>query len=422
MAIPGPQQRITPPLSSASVAAQPPRFHIILGDLRTGTVFSRPGAVSAQWQQAPLNDAGTLSTVVQASDLGEEYLDLYHTGAAGRAYLAIAYDRTILNAGPIWTSSYQRSTGQVTLNASGLWSYFDHRKVMPLLTEPFVTSPPGGAGSVQSVAGLSTFDANMTLTDIAKALLQQAESHVGGNLPLIYPARQGQYPSAIRNYHGYELKVLGDMLKELTGVEGGPDIGFVPSYTDQTQTAIQWTMIAGSPSNPMVTQSGADWFFDMTVPVSPVVDVQYNVDATSMATRTWVTGAGSSETLLMSQADSTQLTAAGYPLLEVEQAYSNVSIQGTLDNHARKLLTTNNRPSAVWKLYLRDDGGLADGTLAVPPSPRLGEYAPGDWAQIVTGNSDPYLPQGQRRARIHLVEGDLSFTHSVTCFGEDAEV
>jgi hypothetical protein len=393
-----------------------PTFTALVGDLRTGKITTRLPLTGCSWQQV-MNGAGTITgaTVdVQAASLAT--LDLYHAAAPGKAFLAIQYDQSLLNAGPIWTHHYTRSTGTLTMGAAGLWSLFDHRFVIPLLSEPLAV------GAAQAAVTTYPTGSNLSLGDIAAALVTQAQTHVGGNLPLVMPAAQGLTPGATRTYAGYSLSAVGAMLTELTGVVGGPEVAFRPRIKTTDPTRIEWVMLAGTPAQPWLVQGGLDWVFDASVPQSMVSDIDVDVDATGMGTRAWEIGSGSQNLILMSQADSTVLTSAGYPLLEVQDSsHNNVLDQPTLDGYSAQLLAQTGRPDTLWKVTVRDDGAPADGSPSGIGGPRLGQYQAGDFCQIVVG-ADPYLAAGTRRARILAIDGDLGFNSTLTLATMAAEV
>ncbi len=376
-----------------------PRFQVLVGDLRTGKITARISPTAGSWQKAPINGAGTMTGfTINTADKSLNGVDLYHATAPAKACLAVQYGNTILNAGPIWTRHYNRGSAQLTLGAAGLWSLFDHRLVLPVLTQPLAI------GAAQAAVTTYPTISNLSLGDIAAALVAQALAHVGGNLPLVAPTAQGLTPGATRTYYGYDLPALGAMLTELTGVLNGPEIRFLPRLKASDPTSIEWVMQVGTPAAPLLTQGGADWYLDAAVPKSMVSDIDYDEDATSMGTRAWEVGAGSQAGTLLSQADSTTLTAVGYPLLEIiDRNHTSDSNQADLDGYAAAYLTQNNRPSAVWKITVRNDGAPLNGVKA---GPSLDQYIVGDYAQVNLAK-DPFLPPGTRRARIVLVEGSL---------------
>lgn len=375
-------------------------FQTVVGDLRTGKITTRVRPTAGSWQKVPVNGAGTMTGfTVNAADLSLAGVDLYHATAPAKSFLGLAFGNTVLNAGPIWTRHYTRSNATLTLGAAGMWSIFDHRLVMPVLAEPLAI------GAAQAATTTYPTSQNKSLADIAAALVQQALNHVGGSLPIVMPAAQGTTPGNTRTYPGYDLSSLGAMLTELAGVINGPEIRFQPRFKASDPTSIEWVMQVGTPTQPLLVQAGADWYMDAATRKGMVSDFDYDEDATNMGTRAWEVGAGSQAGVMLAQADSTALTSVGYPLLEVvDRNHSSDATQSDLDAYAAQYLTQHNRPSAVWKFKVRNNG--APDTNGVLAGPSLDQYAVGDYVQVNIA-ADPLLPAGTRRSRIVLVEGDI---------------
>ena len=391
----------------------PATFQVLVGDLRTGHITAVIPVTAASWQQV-LNAAGTISATVDVGAAEVTGLDLYHTTAPARAFLCIQYDRTLIAGGPIWTHKYNRAAGTLTLSGAGMWSLFDHRLVLPVLAEPLAL------GAAQSATTTYLTSQNKSLGDIAAGLVNQALAHVGGNAPIVFPAAQGLTPGAAHTYYGYDLATVGQRITELTAVIGGPEIRFQPRYKSGDPTSVEWVMLVGTPTQPQLVQGGADWIFDASVPKSMVSDIDVDVLATTLATRAWEVGGGTGAGIMLSQADSTTLTSAGYPLLEVvDRTHNGVLVQADLDAYAAQLLAAQNRPSTAIKVKVRNDGAPADGASA--SGPRLSQYVAGDYCQLVIG-ADPYLLPGARRARILQIDGDLGFECTITLATIAAEV
>ena len=376
-------------------------FQVLLGDLRTGKIITQVPATVGTWQVVSTG-AGLINATVNVAAQSTTNQDIFHATAPAKAFLAIQYGNTILAAGPIWTRHYTRSAGTLELGAAGLWSLFDHRLVMPVLAQPVAV------GAAQAAVTTYPTSSNMSYADIAAALITQAMAHVGGTLPLVLPTAQGFTPGRTHTYDGYDLPVLGSMLTNLTQTINGPEIQFAPRY-QADGTSIEWVMRAGTPTSPTLTQGGDDWYFDASVPQTMVADIDYDDDATTMGTRAWTVGAGSKAGIVLSEADSTTLTAAGYPLLEVvDRNHTSDATQADLDAYAAQLLTQSSRPSSVWKITVRNDGAPANNTpITGTGGPRLDEYTAGDYCQVIVG-ADPFLAPGPRRARILQIDGDIN--------------
>lgn len=299
-----------------------------------------------------------------------------------RTFLAILADDRVIEAGPIWSRT-ETDDGALEIKALGLRSLWDHRLVLNPLTN--MQSPGAVAASVLSYSGVS-------LGTVAKRLVQEAQAHTGGTLPVVLPADEAG--TAERTYPGYELASVGQRLSELSEVEGGPEIDFVPRLTGD-RTGIEWVMRVGTTAQPQLVQAGLDWMVDTSVVRGSLGGLSVTEDASNVANRAFAKGSGTDTATLISRAavDSTQLDA-GYPLLESAGSYSSVLEQGTIDAHAAGDLAANNRPWQTWK-------------LKVPVDSRVGAARPGDWWSIRVGEGRVLVEPGMYRSRMASMSGSL---------------
>jgi hypothetical protein len=108
-----------------------------VGELRTGRLTAEVPFSAASWQSV-MDDAGALSFTTAVTDPAVRLLDLYTSAEPCRCFLAVSYTdatgtETFLDGGPVWTHSYDSASGQLTVAGAGLWSYYDHRKILPVL-------------------------------------------------------------------------------------------------------------------------------------------------------------------------------------------------------------------------------------------------------------------------------------------------
>lgn len=356
------------------------RTTLLFGDLRTGRITDTLDATTCNWTQVN-NDAGAVDQVV-VPEREVRRKDLRRTARAARTFLAVDIDGRIQQFGPIWSRTWDDERQQLTLGAAGLWSLFDHRKVLPVLA----------AG--QRVQDAVTTVSGTDLGGIGQYLVAQAMAHVGGNLPVILPElRAGD---RTETFYGWELLDVGDQIRQLTKREtAAPDIRFRPRYTAD-RLGIEAVMETGTEDTPLLTQIGDDWYFDTTVPKSPVLNISTDEDATVMGQRAWVTGSGQEQDVRIGTAyDPTQVND-GYPLLEVEEMRSNVIEQATLDGHAENLRDRSARPIEIWKVTVRAEAAV--------------EVLAGDYARVIVPADHAWLPAGEAFMRIKTKSGDLGDT------------
>ena len=305
-----------------------------------------------------------------------------------RTFLAVLEGDHVIEAGPIWAHDYDYSTGSLKVKASGLRSIFDHRHVMGVI------AGTDWATWAVTYTGLS-------LGTIAKRLIQLLMTHTGGTLPIVLPDDETAASDAdhTRTYKGSELATVATRLDQLQGVIGGPDIAFEPRLTSD-RLGVEWVMRVGTEAQPLLYQAGGDHVFDTRVPRGGVSGLSVHRDGGGLASRSWATGSGMDEALLMARADDTTLTDGGFPLLEVSESRSTVEVQATLDRWASGNLAATGAPWMTWTATVRAD-----------MSPLLGSYRCGDFAKVWVPASHPYLslllPAGFHRARIVNVAGGL---------------
>jgi hypothetical protein len=287
------------------------------------------------------NDAGEISATIPLAAL-EDAAELVGYLDPARCYLAAVCGDSVLEAGPIWTHSYEQDTGNLEVQAAGLWTLFDHRKVLKVL-----------AAGERAQATSRTYS-GLSLGTIAKRLVQLAISHTGGSLPMVLPADEtaGDDADHTRTWYGYELKDMGQALRQLTEVINGPDIRFEPRFTAD-RLGIEWVMKVGTEAQPIVSQTGGDWRWDTTVPRGTVSGLNVVRDATAVAYRAWIPGAGEGSDSIMAMRQDLSPTAAGFPLLEVSEFRAPLAHSYAVFRNTPESVHVGDTPTCTIELYLQ---------------------------------------------------------------------
>lgn len=367
----------------------------IIGDLRTGRRIQTVPALSGPWSDV-LNEAGDVSCTVSLRDPVVQRLGLKESAKPGKAFLAAIDGDMVLQAGPIWMHDYQANTGQLTMTAAGMWSYFDYRRVLPVLAGRLPTDPTTNTRytnvSVDPEDVWPT-DTRKSLQGMARALVEQAQAWTGGDVPVILPADIPGTNS--RTYRGADLVVIGAALRDLTRLEGGPDIRFQPRLTADG-LGVEWVMLIGTPTQPLLF-SPLEPVFTVGAPKSPVTNLTTSVSGRNVATDVYTTGGRASDQALVSLSGNPQLIDQGYPVLEaVDSSRSTVTEQATLDEFAAELAMQTVSPTETWAFSHRTSD-----------RPLLSSYSVGDFAKVRViddlyhGTIDPPL-----RMRILSRSGD----------------
>lgn len=358
------------------------------GTLADGRITTQLPVVQTSWSNV-MDDAGRLQVTMLLGDSNVAATNPYLTAEPCRCFLAVSYTdtqgtETFLQAGPIWTHDYNAATRTLTIGAAGLWSYYDHRKVLPVLAP--------GVNPATAVTSYST----LWLGTIAKRLVQLAHTHTNGSVPVVFQADEAG--TSVRNYPGYEMNAVGQMLRNITQDQGGPEISFVPRRQVADGRYLEWLMRVGTVTQPLLVQAGADWIWDANATRGAVAQFGVKRDGQALGMRAWIQGSGTQTGALFGRADDTSLLTAGFPLLEVtESGHENTVDQATVDAWAASLLTRSSRPIETWTFTVRRD-----------QTPRLGTYAVGDYATVSTPEHDPYRPGVTVRSRIAAFTGDDS--------------
>lgn len=360
-------------------------MRVILGDLLTGRRILDLPFMEASWS-VELNGPGSVNATVDLNDPEVRALELHHSATIGKSFLGIVAEDKILEAGPLWARKYSRAEGTLSLEASGLWSYFDTRTVLPNIGDQPIVDPATG----ESAAYANSTWTGMHLGTIGKRLIQQSMTWPNGNLPIVFEADKPG--TAERTYKGAELPKIGQMLQNLTEVEDGPDIAFLPEWTPD-RLGVRWRYVSG---DPRLTSQLAH-LVDASVPASPLVDLDVSEAGGQMGALGWCSAGRSADVSIIERAWNQQMLDAGFPLMErIDSSRSTVSEVETARQYAAELARTGAKPRASWPVSIHT-GGYDE--------PAYTEYSCGDFIDFKM-LGDPLIPDGLHRRRIVNLAGE----------------
>jgi hypothetical protein len=373
-------------------------FRVHVGEVRTGRITDTIPVTGLRWSDT-LNGNGSIDSVTVAGSVVRDR-DLRQKTYGGRCFLAVERDGRILQAGPIWSSTWDWETEVLTLGAAGLWSMADRRIIYD--------------DSTYNTEGLLTFS-NVTLGGLATSLVSHMVNAVPpfSNLPIVLPSVEAG--SNTESFARWELSRYGEQLRQITQrATDAPDIAFRARRRGDDPRFLEWLMMVGTVGAPSLSQGGPDWVFDTTLPKSPVLGISTDEDATQMATATWATGNGSEADMKQARAfDDGTLLNAGWPFMEVDESHPTVADNVTLQGHADNLQARAGRPVEVYKVQVSADYAR--------------DVRPGDYCQVITkapvkqadGSWTPganWLGDMNRRMRVKTVSGDLSDVFTLDMF------
>ncbi len=356
----------------------------LLADLRSNIITAEIPLAGARISKR-LGAAGAMSgTWTLSTRWGGD--DPYSLTRPARTALYALRDGRPIWGGVLWTSDYDSERGTIALGAADWWSYFDHRKLLPVL-------PPTPA--VTDVAALTTVYTQVDQNDIARALITRAQTHTCGDIGITFDAGLSD-TLRDRTYPGYDLSDVGTALKQLSEVEGGPDVQFdVSSELDSNGRPVRLLRLG----TPLLGQVGSPWVFEAG---GNVLNYRWPSDGTRMATRTFAVGEGSETGQLIAVAEDTARYDDGWALLEADTNYSTVTDTTTLQGHADGDQYAARLPVVLPTLTVRGDGTNARGRVV---GPAIGDYNPGDDARVVI--QDAFFANGlDTRMRIVALDID----------------
>lgn len=363
---------------------------VVIGDLRTGRRLLDLPFSSLAWTRAR-NTAETIRCGIPLSSRLVRKLGLRNATTPGKTFIAVIENDNVMAAGPIWSRTYTKATQTLSLAGAGLWSYYDHRQILPLLADSVnVIDPTTGA----SLAAANTDFVNATYGLMAKRLIQQSMLWTGGDLPITFAADE---VGGTRNktYLGANLTKIGEGLRQLTQLVNGVDIDFLPQRTAD-RMGIQWLLRTGTVDAPEIHGSSVH-VWDYSVPVPSIRNLITRDDAARMTAQAWTTGGRQDGSSVIERVRNTALLDAGYPLLEsVDSSHADVALSSTLLQYSALAVRLGRAPEEQWTFEV-------DSTK----SPRVGSFWPGDYGDIKIAN-DPWIPDSPfaHRREIASISGD----------------
>ncbi|GAA4708460.1 hypothetical protein [Phytohabitans rumicis] len=352
------------------------RYAYLVADLRTGAVVDELPLHGVSFGTV-LNDAGEFRGMLAIGDRRIGIREPQRVTEPGRTALYVARDGVLVWGGVIWTIKYSSPDRTLEIGAAGFLSYFDRRRVLPATYDP----------ARDDVATLVTTYTDVEQAQIARSLIRTAQAHPGGDIGVqvdpVTPSQVAGRPRSL-TYPGSQLKSVGEALRELAALDGGPDflidVTFGPAGRPMRRLQVGEPQL-GQDGSPHLWEYGAN-----------LVSYTWPWDGASMANRVYAVGAGGDAGQLIEVADDALRLGAGWPLAEAEVSHVDVADRGLLGSIASAQLSTVAGPVVLPELVVRADR-----------EPVLGSYQVGDHAQVVV--KDGFFPGGKEfRVRILGIE------------------
>jgi len=319
------------------------QYRYLFADLLTNQILAELPLTKVQFSQQ-LNSAGTFSAELQLAGLQAANLNVANATIPGRTAVYVDRDGTLVWGGVLWNREYSSKTQSIKLNAGEFESYWNRRRI--------------------------TTDTVFTNTDqltAVQTIVNNANAVTNGNIGIVV----GTETSGIlinRTFYGYEYKTVLSAIQDLAKSSTGFDFN-IQVYYDSN----------GNPAK--LLRLGYPRYgkkYSATSPSVPVFELPGNIteytwpeDGSTAANYLYALGAGSNPGKLIATAYDGTKIAAGWPILEEQANYSDVSDPTLLGNLATAQVAIVSYPPTTIKITL-------------PPTldPIFGSYEVGDDARI----------------------------------------
>jgi hypothetical protein len=338
-----------------------------LVDVSFGSVLNGAGSFSATLPLTPRAATSSSSTTAAAALL---------TGASQPERTALFVER---NGVPVWGGiiwSRTRGKGRAAqLQGAELWSFF----------------------RVQHLRTTKTYSAIDQLA-IARDLINAAEAVTGADIGVA----TGAETSGVlrdRTYAAFEVKQIGEAVEQLAACDNGFDFAIDPGPAGAR------TLNLGYPRRGRVFGSTGLAFVDG----KNLLDYEVLEDGSRSARVFTALGAGDGTDMRTSTITRTDLIDAGWPLTSSVGSFKDVSVQATLDAHARAGVNARAVTPTFWKVMVDPDD----------PESGLGQFITGDDVLVEVGDDENFPRQADGTAGFRAPFRILSWQVNVADAGKE---
>lgn len=321
-------------------------YRYLFADLLSNEIIAELPLTGVAFTQQ-LNQAGTLQGHLLLSGMATEQFNVNASTIPARTAIYVDRNGDLIWGGVIWGRTYNSADQTLNLTAREFESYFERRRITT--TQDFT---------------------NIDQLLIARTLMNTAQSVPEGDIGVIV----GSETSGIllsRTYYSYELKGVYNAIQDLSRGEDGFDFNIQVAYDPITFDPTK-TLVLGYPRTGTVYDINNPEAFVFEFPAGNIVEYEYPEDGAIAANTVYALGAGSNEGKLIETAQDATKLADGWPLLEEQANYSDVTDATYLQELATGQVLAVAYPPTTIK-------------IVVPAyvTPELGSYGIGDDARLI---------------------------------------
>jgi hypothetical protein len=324
-------------------------YRYLFADVLTNQINAELPLTGVSFNQQ-LNTAGSFTGHLLLSGVDAAGLNVSSGTQPGRTALYVDRNGVLVWGGIIWGREYNSTTQILTFQAREFLSYFERRRIT----------------NTNVYTGIDQLA-------IAQSVVAGAASATNGDIGLLYNQDPGStIISGVlvnRTYYSYELKTVLSAVQDLSKQSSGFDFEISVYYDGNGNPAKSFNTYYPRAGIAYDSTSTTTPVFEL--PSGNIVEYTYPEDASIAVNTLYAIGAGSNEGKLIAAASSTTALSAGYPLLEDQANYSDITDASVLGNLAVGQITAVAFPPTTLKVI-------------APPyiNPVFGTYEVGDDIRI----------------------------------------
>ena len=320
-------------------------YRYLFADLLTNSILAELPLTGVSFTQQ-LNTAGTFTGHLLLSGVNATALNIPNGTIPGRTVIYVDRNGVLVWGGILWNREYNYTAQIMSFQAREFESYFERRKITTT----------------------QVYNNTDQLT-IANALISGAQSTTAGNIGVgTSIATSGVLVN--RTYYGYELKNVYSAIQDLSKQSNGFDFNIQVAY-DGGGNPVKNLVLSYPKSGTTysATSLSAPTF---EFPSGNMVEYDYPEDASIAANTVYALGAGSNEGKLIAIAQDNTKLSSGWPLLEQEANYSDITDSTVLANLASGQIAATSYPPTTLR-------------VVAPPAqnPVFGTYVIGDECRVI---------------------------------------
>ena len=318
-------------------------YRYLFADLLTNSILAELPITNVNFTQQ-LNTAGTFTGELLLSGVNATNLNVANATIPARTAIYVDRDGSLVWGGVLWQREYSSKDQTLRFTAREFESYFERRRI----TSDVVFTNTDQLTAVQSV-------------------FNTAQAKTNGNIGVLV----GTETSGVlinRTVYGYEYKTVFSFIQDLSKSSSGFDFNIYIYYDSNGNPAKSLRL--GYPRYGKAYSATS-----LTAPVfelpNNIIEYNYPEDGLIAANYLYALGAGNNPNRLTATAFDGTKIAAGWPLLEEQANYSDVSDSTLLGNLASGQIAVVSYPPTTIKL-----------TISPNNDPIFGSYEVGDDARF----------------------------------------